>query len=88
MLWILAGSHSSLSHSSSTGYRCNEAYPDFPFVSEIIMAGDSAGGHLAAGLLSHLNHPSEEVEPVKLAEPLRAMCFISPFLGFDYNKES
>lgn len=52
------------------------------------MAGDSAGGHLAAGLLSHLNHPSEEVEPVKLAEPLRAMCFISPFLGFDYNKES
>lgn len=56
--------------------------------SKVIIAGDSAGGHLAAVLLSHLNHPSGDIEPLRLSEPLRGICLISPFLSFDYKKES
>lgn len=60
------------------------SYPE----SNIIIAGDSAGGHLAAGLLSHLIHPSEKIDRLRLNGKLGGICFISPFLSFDYNKSS
>ncbi|KAG0645660.1 alpha beta hydrolase [Hyphodiscus hymeniophilus] len=56
--------------------------------SRIIIAGDSAGGHLAAVLLSHLNHPSKDIETIKLTERLKGICLISPFLSYDYDKAS
>lgn len=56
--------------------------------SKVSIAGDSAGGHFAAGLLSHLNHPSRNIQQVKLSKPLRGTCFTCPFLSFDYDKES
>ena len=56
--------------------------------SKIIIAGDSAGGHLATVLLSHLNHPAGDIESVKILEPLKGICLISPFLSFDYKKSS
>jgi len=56
--------------------------------SNIIIAGDSAGGHLAAGLLSHLIHPSEKSDPLQFKGKLGGFCFISAFLSFDRTKES
>ncbi|KAH6710617.1 hypothetical protein BKA61DRAFT_612035 [Leptodontidium sp. MPI-SDFR-AT-0119] len=56
-------------------------------LSRISTAGDSAGGHLSAGLLSYLIHPLEDVEPIQLKEKLGGICFICPFLSFDYNKK-
>ena len=56
--------------------------------SKIIIAGDSAGGHLAVSLLSHINHPLGDIEAIKLPERLKGSCLISPFLSFDYDKDS
>lgn len=57
--------------------------------SDIIIAGDSAGGNLALGLLSHILHPHPEV-PIKidLKEPLRAAVLISPWVNFDVHQPS
>ena len=56
--------------------------------SKIIIAGDSAGGHLSASLLSHLLHPSKYIEALPLSEKLDGICFICPFVSFDYDKKS
>jgi acetyl esterase/lipase len=56
--------------------------------SQITFGGDSAGGHLSAGLLSHVMHPSEDIEPLSLSEKLGGIAFICPFLSFNYQKES
>lgn len=56
---------------------------------DIIIAGDSAGGNLALGLLSHILHPHPEVPiKIKLKEPLRAAVLISPWVNFDVNQPS
>jgi acetyl esterase/lipase len=54
----------------------------------VTIGGDSAGGHLSASLLSHLMHPSKDIEPTKLSEKLAGICLICPFLSFDYHKKS
>ncbi len=56
--------------------------------SQVIIAGDSAGGHLAASLFSHLIHPPKDLEAIKFPEKLAEICFISLFLSFDLNKAS
>ncbi|KAN0091695.1 alpha/beta-hydrolase [Hyaloscypha variabilis] len=56
--------------------------------SHITIGGDSAGGHLSTGLLSHLMHPAKDLEPIPLTEKLGGICLICPFLSFDYEKKS
>jgi len=46
--------------------------------SHIMLMGDSAGGNLIFGVLSHLMHPHPSIQPLKLAEPLRGALLSSP----------
>lgn len=51
--------------------------------SDIFLGGDSAGGNLAAGLLSHILHPHPQVPAkISLNEPLAGAVLISPWLNF------
>ncbi|KAF2014051.1 alpha/beta-hydrolase [Aaosphaeria arxii CBS 175.79] len=45
--------------------------------SDIIVSGDSAGGHLGLSLLTHLLHPHPEVAEVVIDKPLRGSLLIS-----------
>jgi len=56
--------------------------------SNITIAGDSAGGNLALGLLSHIKSPKSGIEEIKFEGKLKGMCLICPFLSFNYDKES
>ena len=56
--------------------------------SEIILGGDSAGGNLALGVLSHLSHPHPSITPIELTEPLRAAVLIAPWCSFDSTADS
>ncbi|KAL1797718.1 hypothetical protein ACET3X_004324 [Alternaria dauci] len=47
--------------------------------SSLILAGDSAGGNLALGLLSHLAHPHPEIAPLSLPSKFHAAVLISPW---------
>src|ERR1700761_8782173 len=49
---------------------------------QILIAGDSAGGNLAAALLLHLGHPHPLVPELRLAQPLRGAVLISPWISF------
>lgn len=58
----------------------------------IYLAGDSAGGNLVAGVLSHLYKPHPDIKPVNIGEPLGGSILISPwtlmdkeFKGFDID---
>jgi hypothetical protein len=57
---------------------------------QITIAGGSAGGHLTLNLLSHLLHPFKTLEPISLLNggKLGGTCPNSPFLSFDYGKDS
>ena len=44
----------------------------------ISLMGDSAGGNLIFGILSHLMHPHPSIEPVKLSTPLKTALISSP----------
>ena len=56
--------------------------------SDLLIAGDSAGGNLALAVLSHLLHPHPSIEPIRLSEPLGATILISPWVKFDTNARS
>ena len=43
---------------------------------QIVLGGDSAGGNMVFGVLSHLLHPHPAIEPLKLSAALRA-CFVA-----------
>ncbi|KAK4539772.1 hypothetical protein LTR36_010360 [Oleoguttula mirabilis] len=47
--------------------------------SDIILAGDSAGGNFALAVLSHVLHPHTDIAEVKLSEPLAGALLISPW---------
>ncbi|KAK5124601.1 hypothetical protein LTR85_001314 [Meristemomyces frigidus] len=47
--------------------------------SDIILAGDSAGGNMALAVLSHLLHPHPDMPEIKLSEPLAGVLLISPW---------
>lgn len=46
---------------------------------DLILGGDSAGGNLTLGVLSHLAHPHPEIEPLVLPSKLHAALLISPW---------
>ncbi|KAJ5169444.1 Alpha/beta hydrolase fold-3 [Penicillium coprophilum] len=52
--------------------------------SDIVLQGDSAGGHLALALLSHLAHPHPQVNlpGFSVDEPLGGMMLLSPWVDF------
>jgi acetyl esterase/lipase len=51
----------------------------------VFLGGDSAGGNLVLGVLSHLAHPHPEIEPLKLAagEEIGAATLISPWTSME-----
>lgn len=51
--------------------------------SDVIMAGDSAGGNLTLAVLSHLSHPHPEIEPIDINEHLAGIAVIGPWVTFD-----
>ncbi|PVH73471.1 alpha/beta-hydrolase [Cadophora sp. DSE1049] len=62
--------------------------------SNVILMGDSAGGHLAMSLLSYMLHPDDAEEPrlesvqIKGSEKLRGLCLVSPGLNIDLTGAS
>lgn len=60
--------------------------------SDIILAGDSAGGNLALQLLSHISHPHPsttiKVPEVKINAPFKGLLLISPWTSFDTSTDS
>ncbi|KIX06702.1 uncharacterized protein Z518_04678 [Rhinocladiella mackenziei CBS 650.93] len=56
--------------------------------SRILLAGDSAGGHLALGLLSHLAHPHPELPTTNATDPIAGTILISPWVTFVTNSPS
>ncbi len=54
---------------------------------QIFLGGDSAGGNISLGLLSHLahSHPHQEIPELKLPHNLRGVCLISPWVTFDHT---
>jgi len=56
--------------------------------SDVVIAGDSAGGNLALGVLSHLSHPHPSIAPVELSGPLRAAVLIAPWCTFEMSADS
>ncbi|KAM3415344.1 hypothetical protein BST61_g8873 [Cercospora zeina] len=55
---------------------------------DIIVAGDSAGGNLTVGLLSHLLHPHPDIKKLTMEEPLPAAVLISPWIKFSTTDDS
>jgi len=47
--------------------------------SDLIIGGDSAGGNLILGLLSHLAHPHPDIAPLELPSKIHAALLISPW---------
>jgi acetyl esterase/lipase len=48
--------------------------------SNIILAGDSAGGTLVMSVISHILHPLPNISPVILTAPLKAAAVFSPWI--------
>lgn len=51
--------------------------------SQIIIGGDSAGGNLVCGVLSHLAHRHEAIEELTLGEPLSAAVMMAPWTALN-----
>ena len=51
--------------------------------SDISLGGDSAGGNLAIGLISHLTHPHPEIPALHLPTKLHAALLMSPWCSFN-----
>ncbi len=54
----------------------------------ISIDGDSAGGNLALGVLSHLLHPHPEIPPLELHSPLGGAILLSPWASFSTHLDS
>lgn len=50
---------------------------------QILLGGDSAGGNLAIGVLSHIAHPHPAIAKLKVTEPLAGACLIAPWTSLD-----
>ncbi|PWY69450.1 lipase/thioesterase family protein [Aspergillus eucalypticola CBS 122712] len=57
--------------------------------SQILLGGDSAGGNLVGGVLSHLAHPHPQIAPITCEESLRGAIMIAPWtsLASDYTDQ-
>ncbi|OGM44054.1 hypothetical protein ABOM_007794 [Aspergillus bombycis] len=51
----------------------------------VILGGDSAGGNLALGVLSHLAHQHPAVAKLDISEPLGGLALLSPWTSLDYQ---
>ena len=59
-------------------------FPGLISLRQIIIGGDSAGGHLALSLLSHLHHPRSEVDlKISLETHLLGCFVVSPLLSLN-----
>ncbi|CZR68092.1 uncharacterized protein PAC_17991 [Phialocephala subalpina] len=58
--------------------------------SQIVIGGDSAGGHLSLSLLSHLMHqyPDDKFPALRLSTPLSGCFLVSPLLSLDLDTPS
>jgi len=56
--------------------------------SHLHIAGDSAGANLIIQLLSHMLHPRPDVDEIKLAEPIRAIYLLSPWVSLTGESKS
>jgi acetyl esterase/lipase len=50
---------------------------------QVLLGGDSAGGNLVFGVLSHLAHPHPRIDELKLSEPLAGAAGIAPWTSLD-----
>ncbi|KAL4893632.1 Alpha/Beta hydrolase protein [Aspergillus ambiguus] len=55
----------------------------------VLLGGDSAGGNLVGGVLSHLAHPHPEIDPVPVSDLLAGAVMIAPwtFLEADFSEQ-
>lgn len=51
--------------------------------SQILLGGDSAGGNLVMGVLSHLAHPHPDIKKIQLKESLAGVACIAPWTSLD-----
>ncbi|KAJ5298055.1 hypothetical protein N7508_008304 [Penicillium antarcticum] len=51
--------------------------------SSVFIGGDSAGGNLVGGVLSHLAHPHPEITPVELSSNLGGAVLVAPWTLMD-----
>ncbi|KAH1615018.1 hypothetical protein KXX21_001132 [Aspergillus fumigatus] len=51
--------------------------------SRIFLGGDSAGGNLVGGVLSHLAHPHPQIDPLNVSENLAGAVMIAPWTLMD-----
>jgi acetyl esterase/lipase len=56
--------------------------------SEIILAGDSAGGGIALAIVSHFSHPSPDFLTVRLDRKVKAVVVMAPWLSFRSDWQS
>lgn len=56
--------------------------------SNLVLGGDSAGGHLIAGLLLHIKKPAPGVRPLELHEKIRGAVLLSPWLTMEETSKS
>ncbi|KAK9235890.1 Alpha/Beta hydrolase protein [Lipomyces kononenkoae] len=54
---------------------------------QIVLGGDSAGGNLVFGVLSHILHPHPSITPLQLSTPLRAAFVSSPVARLTFTAE-
>jgi acetyl esterase/lipase len=71
--------------SSLLSYLLNETQRA---ASDIMIAGDSAGGGLALSLLSHLRRPHIDIQTITLHQPLRGVFLFSPWVSYDTGFDS
>lgn len=55
--------------------------------SQIFLGGDSSGGNLILGVLSHMLHPHAAIAPLRMSEPLAGAVLHSPVVQFDFSSE-
>ncbi|ORY15269.1 alpha/beta hydrolase fold domain-containing protein [Clohesyomyces aquaticus] len=53
--------------------------------SDITLGGDSAGGNLTLGVISHLSHPHPDIQALNLPSKLHAAILISPWCSFNIH---
>ncbi|KAB8226571.1 Alpha/Beta hydrolase protein [Aspergillus novoparasiticus] len=54
----------------------------------ILLGGDSAGGNLAVGVLSHLSSPHEAIAKLDVQEPLAGTVLIAPWTSLEVSADT
>lgn len=50
---------------------------------QIFLGGDSAGGNISLGVLSHLSHPHPDIPRLDISGNLRGVVLLSPWVTFE-----